>query len=95
MDTLSLIKEILRHGVTIGLLQYNVARELTAPAVAANPMRHLLTPEDIGDALLAIDRLPACPLSHWYTPTCACLPPPTTIPPSYAPSPRPNAASAT
>ena len=71
---LALIREILRHGVTIGLLQYNVARELTAPAVAANPMRHLLTPEDIGDALLAIDRLPACPLSHWYTPTCACFP---------------------
>ena len=54
---LALIKEILRHGVTIGLLQYNLARELTAPTVAANPMRHLLTPEDIGDALLAIDRL--------------------------------------
>jgi hypothetical protein len=49
----------LRHGVTIGLLQYNVARELTAPTVAANPMRHLLTPEDIGAALLAIERLPA------------------------------------
>lgn len=72
---LALIKEILRHGVTIGLLQYNVARELTTPTVAANPMRHLLTPEDIGDALLAIERLPAFPLvSHWYTPTCACFP---------------------
>jgi integrase family protein len=64
--TLALIKEILRHGVTIGLLQYNVARELTAPTVAANPMRHLLTPEDIGAALLAIERLPAFPLVHAY-----------------------------
>ncbi len=63
---LALIREILRHGVTIGLLQYNVARELTAPAVAANPMRHLTTPEDIGDALLAIDRLPAFPLVRAY-----------------------------
>lgn len=63
---LALIREILRHGVTIGLLQYNVARELTSPAVAANPMRHLLTPEDIGDALLAIDRLPAFPLVRAY-----------------------------
>ena len=41
-------------------------RELTAPAVAANPMRHLLTPEDIGDALLVIDRLPAFPLVRAY-----------------------------
>jgi phage integrase family site-specific recombinase len=54
---LALIKEILRHGVTIGLLQYNVARELAGPAVVTCPMRHLTTPEDIGDALLAIDRL--------------------------------------
>jgi len=30
-----------------------------------------------------------------FCPTCACLPTPTTIPPSCAPSPRPNAASAT
>lgn len=65
---LALIREILRHGVTIGLLQYNVARELTAPAVAANPMRHLTTPEDIGDALLA------CPPSRWCAPICACSP---------------------
>lgn len=61
--TLGNIKRICRHAFNMRLIPYSPAELLKAgellPAHQGNPMRHIVEPEIIGEALIAIERAPA------------------------------------